>query len=174
MIGWTGVILLLLGMALVLVCVARALQGRSGLPPGQVVYSDTGAWQPNEHSLFSARYHLSGKPDYLVREGTSIIPIEVKSGLAPPAPRDGHVMQLAVYCLLVEDQLGHCPPYGLIHYADRTYKVAFTDDLRAEVLKLLEQMRHHAALPGGPQRDHLSPGRCRGCGQREACDERLD
>jgi len=109
--------------------VARLLAQRLG-----VVYVDTGAWQRNAKPLFSNTYQLTGKPDYLVRERNRIIPVEVKSRAAPDAPYLSHVMQLAAYCLLVEDTLGAAAPYGYVHYRDRTFKVEFTRALRAELL----------------------------------------
>ncbi len=168
-----AIALILLLVALALYLAARGLRLHSGLPRGQVVYSDTGAWRRNERSLFSAAHQVTGKPDYLVRDGGAVVPVEVKSGPAPSAPREGHVMQLAVYCLLVEESLGRRPPYGLIRYDDRTFKVGYTDDLRQGLLSELDRMRNDASLPGGPHRDHHSPRRCAGCGLRESCDERL-
>ena len=81
---------------------ARHLQRASGLPRGRVVYADPGLWGKPEKPLFDAALGLTGKPDYLIRSGKSLIPVEVKSGWAPTAPYDSHVLQLAAYCLLVE------------------------------------------------------------------------
>ena len=83
------------------------------------------------------------------------------------------MLQLAVYCLLVEDSLGRRPPYGLIRYADRSFTVDYTDELRQSLLDMVLQMRQDAALPDGPHRDHHNPRRCAACGLRESCDERL-
>src|SRR5260370_32268139 len=88
--------LLLLG-ALGLWLWARRERVAAGLPSGQVVYVDTGAWQRNEQPLFSNTYQLTGKPDYLVRERSRVIPVEVKSRAAPDEPYLAHVMQLAAY-----------------------------------------------------------------------------
>ena len=167
-------VVILLVAALVLYVFARQLRKRTGLPQGKVIYSDTGAWQRNEQSFFSAAYGVTGKPDYLVRQQKAIIPVEVKSSPAPASPREGHVMQLAVYCLLVEENLGQRPPYGLIHYADRNFRVDYTDELREQTLQTLSKMRQAAELADGPHRSHQNPRRCASCGVRETCDERLD
>src|SRR5436309_14493028 len=95
----TFAILVLLA-AVALWLLARGGREREGLPAGVVVYADTGAWQRNERPLYSARYRLSGKPDYLVRDGQNMIPVEIKSRAAPQTPYLSHVMQLASYCLL--------------------------------------------------------------------------
>ena len=165
--------LFLLVAAVALFVLARRLRQRSGLPRGKVIYSDTGAWRRNEQALFSATYGVTGKPDYLVRDQKAIIPVEVKSSSAPATPREGHILQLAVYCLLVEENLGQRPSHGLIQYADRTFTVDYTDELRENTLRTLGEMRLAAELPSGPHRSHHNPRHCASCGVRDACDERL-
>ena len=100
-----GVLLLL---ALWLYLSAARSQRRSGLPQGRLVYADTGRWSEVSRPYFSQRYRLTGKPDYLVETGDGLVPVEVKHGAAPVGgqPYDSHVMQLAAYCLLVEDAHG--------------------------------------------------------------------
>ncbi len=161
--------------ALALWWLSARLRQRAGLPQGRVIYSDAGAWRRNEQALCAARYRLVGKPDYLVRAGAddAIIPVEVKSGLAPAQPREGHVLQLAAYCLLVEETQGVRPAYGIIQYADRQFAVHYTPRLRAWLLECLEAMRRDAALPQGPTRNHEAPARCATCSVRAACDQRL-
>ena len=164
--------LLLLGGGLLLLRRARRLHEQSGLPQGRVIYADTGAWNRCERPLFSRRYLLTGKPDYLVDDGRTSIPVEVKSTLSPPSPYRSHVLQLAAYCLLVEEEIGQPPPYGIIKYHDQTYAVEYTAQLRAELLSVLAEMRQDlAAADVSPS--HASPNRCRSCGYREECEERL-
>src|SRR5687768_7501856 len=99
-------------------------QQATGLPTGEVVYSDTRAWEQVPEPLLSRRYGLVGKPDYLVRvrsgQQETLVPVEVKSRKRPPVPPEGHILQLATYCLLVEDVHKLRPAYGLLHYADAT------------------------------------------------------
>jgi len=66
-------------------------------------------------SLISARYGLSGRPDCLVRVDDGVVPVELKSGRSPRSgrPYEGHMLQLAAYCLLVEDVCQAFVPYGL-------------------------------------------------------------
>lgn len=172
--------LLLAGALLALVVGAllwlasRRLKRASGLPAGRVIYADTGAWQRNERSLYSKRHRLAGKPDYLVQSGRDIIPVEVKSGPAPEQPHEGHLLQLAAYCLLVAENLGQRPPYGIIQYAGRQFAVEYTPELERRLALALEDMRRAAGSPAGARRNHDWAPRCSGCGVREACDERLD
>ncbi len=167
-------IALLIAAALALWWLSARLRQRAGLPAGRVIYSDAGAWRRNEQPLYAARYQLVGKPDYLVRaEDGAIIPVEVKSGAAPAQPREGHVLQLAAYCLLVEETLGARPAYGIIQYADRQFAVDYTPRLEAQLLQWLGALQRDAALPYGPARSHEAPARCATCGVRAACDQRL-
>jgi CRISPR-associated exonuclease Cas4 len=164
--------LLILIAAIVLWRQARRGREATGLPIGEVVYADTGAWQRNEKPLFSNTYQLVGKPDYLVREGRNLIPVEVKTRAAPAAPYLSHIMQLAAYCLLVEEVLSSPAPYGFIHYRDKTFRVEFTKQLREELLQLLKDMRRdqHARIV---HRSHESAARCAHCGFQAVCGEKL-
>jgi CRISPR-associated exonuclease Cas4 len=148
------------------------LHEQTGLPQGRVIYADTGAWNRCEKALFSRRYLLTGKPDYLVDDGGTKIPVEVKSTLSPPGPYRSHALQLAAYCLLVEEEYGQPPPYGIIKYRDQTHAVEYTAQLRAQLLSLLAEMRQDLAADDvGPS--HANPNRCQSCGYRDECEERL-
>lgn len=165
-------LLLLVGVLLWLA--SRRTREKTGLPEGRVVYSDAGAWTRNERPLFSNRFGLAGKPDYLVRDGDAIIPVEVKTGPAPRHPREGHVLQLAAYCVMVEETMGARPSHGIIKYDDRQFEVDFTPALEDELLDVLEYMREMCDDPHGAERTHNDPRRCARCGVREACDQRVD
>jgi CRISPR-associated exonuclease Cas4 len=170
--------LALLGGWLALRQAART-RHRAGLPRGRVVYADTGDWRPPDAPLFSAAYGLTGKPDYLVETRAGLIPVEVKSSAAPPQPYPSHVLQLAAYCLLVEESEGRAPPHGLIKYADAVFEVAYTPAVRRELLGTLEAMRRwrsqsaRQGTSGGAPRSHDEAPRCAGCGYRGMCDQAL-
>lgn len=165
-------VLALAGASLWLLWRARARQQQAGLPRGRLVYVDTGAWNRCERSLFSNEHRLTGRPDYLVTSREGVVPVEVKSGAAPAVPYAAHVLQLAAYCLLVEGQEASRPRYGILKYDDRAFEIEYTPDLRARLLTTLDAMR--ADLQAGDiDRSHEDAARCRGCGQRTACDRRL-
>jgi CRISPR-associated exonuclease Cas4 len=113
-----------------------------------------------------------GKPDYLVKTGRGLIPVEVKSGPAPAVPYLGHLLQLAAYCLLVEETTGHAPPHGLLKYTDALYEVDFTPELRRELLVTLDEIRQARQAPTA-HRSHQQPGKCAACGYRYTCDESI-
>ena len=154
--------------------IGHRLLARTGLPLRDILYADVGSTFPQLEPLTSLRYGLIGKPDYLVRLTEGIAPIEVKSCRAPASgrPYEGHLFQLAAYCLLVEDVFGVHVPHGLVNYEDRSIQVDFTPSLRASLLELLNEMR---AAKGGEELHigHNRPGKCRSCGFRTVCGESL-
>lgn len=168
-----GIALLLLALGGTLLLRARRMQAASGLPAGTVTYTDTADWQPLQAPLLSRRYGLVGRPDYLVKlaDGATI-PVEVKSRRRPRDIPMPHILQLATYCLLVEDSTKRAPPYGLLHYADATLQIPFTDELRRVVLATADAIRRDRSA-ADVQRDHDDPARCRNCGVRHACGEAL-
>jgi CRISPR-associated exonuclease Cas4 len=170
----------LIVLALILIVVGRlslnrstTLRQKSGLPTGRLIYADTREdWQANDRPLYSSAYHLTGKPDYLVETSLGLIPVEVKSSDAPDVPYLGHLLQLAAYCLLVEEITGRTPPHGLLKYADALYEVDFTQELRRELLKTMADMRQDR-LAETVNRNHDQPQKCLACGFYDVCDEAL-
>ena len=170
---WLLALALLLALGgLLLWLFGRRQRISSGLPAGEVVYADTGAWQRNERPLFSRRYGLSGKPDYLVEERGRFVPVEVKPGRTAATPYDGDILQLAAYCLLAEEEYGQSPPYGYLKYRRQLFRIEYTAGLRRRLLSTLEDMRHAFQardLPPG----HTDPHRCLHCGHHDHCARRL-
>jgi len=171
--GWLLLVALVLGgLGVWLLRRAQAARRETGLPRGRVIYVDTGAWERCERPLFSNRQRLTGRPDYLVRSPRGLIPVEIKSGRAPQQPYPAHVLQLAAYCLLVEEQEGRAPLHGILKYEDRAFEIDYTPALRAELLHVLDDMRQDLAARS-VDRSHDEAGRCQGCGYRDQCDQRL-
>ncbi|WP_322801944.1 CRISPR-associated protein Cas4 [Thermoflexus sp.] len=166
----TGVLLLLLALAIG--GLGWLLQQRAGLPRGEVLEEDMSSARASP-PLFAPRYGLIGRPDYLIRQGKTIIPVEVKATSAPQHPYPSHVMQLIAYCLLVEEALDIRPPYGWIRYRDRSFRVEYTSELREKLLRILASMRQDLRR-GEAHRQHQSPARCRACGFRMICEEAID
>ena len=147
------------------------LQRRSGLPRARLVYSDTGAWQRAEESLFSRQYGLVGKPDYLLESRGQVIPVEVKPSRRSDHPYPADVLQLLAYCLLVEETWGR-PSHGLLHYATGTFRVDYTDAARSLLLERIAEVRAARRASDMP-RSHDEPGRCAACAFRTVCDQSL-
>ncbi len=159
-----------LGVALGLFTAALLLRRQTGLPWQRVAYSDTIGWRRAEQPLIARRFGLVGKPDYLLERGRQLIPIEVKPDRLAREPYPSDVMQLAAYCLLVEETSGVRPAYGLLRYAHQTFKIRFDDRLRQDLLRLVEEMRSADPLITSI-RSHREARRCAGCGFHSTCEE---
>jgi CRISPR-associated exonuclease Cas4 len=144
----------------------------SGLPKAKVIYADTGAWRRCERPLFSPRFHLTGKPDYLVEEGSHIVPVEIKPDRKASEPYEGDVLQLAAYCLLVEEHYGQRPPHGYLKYSQDLFRIDYTSGLGRELQERLDAMRRDWRASDVPP-SHAQPQRCLRCGQRQVCRQRL-
>lgn len=179
--------LFLLVVAVATQLAAHRRSRSTGLPTGTLVYSDTGfavgklaptrindEGKRQERALVSRKYGLTGRPDYLVRTREGIVPVEAKSARRPASsvPYDSHLMQLAAYCLLVEDQLGVSVPFGLIRYSDGGVRVEYTQGLRETLIELLDEIRE-AREADDVHRTHDQRQRCAACGFRDVCDESL-
>jgi CRISPR-associated exonuclease Cas4 len=163
-------ILLIAGLALLVQ--ARARRQAAGLPAGRIVYADTGAWERCEAPLFAPRYRLTGRPDYLVRAGRHLIPVEVKPNRSTTSPYLSDILQLGAYCLLVEEVHHQPPPHGILKYRDAAFEIDYTPGLRQQVLDSLDSIRRDRAADE-VDRSHEEPARCAGCGVRAACNQRL-
>ena len=164
--------LLLIASGSVALCWSRRKREQAGLPQGRVIYADTGAWKRCERPLFSKVHLLTGRPDYLVEERGRVIPVEVKSALSPPTPYRSHVLQLAAYCLLVEEEYGRTPLYGIIKYRDQALAIDCSPRLRAELLDTLAQMRRDLTVDDVAP-SHSNPNRCWRCGYEADCHETM-
>ena len=151
---------------------ARTLQRQSGLPRARLVYDDASAGRPPERPLVSHRHRLSGRPDFLLERGGAILPVEAKPLRRANAPYASDLLQLAAYCLLVEEDLGRTPPAGILRYAEQSWEIAWDAALRARLLETLAAM-DAADEAGGADRSHAQAQRCAGCGMRAHCDQRL-
>jgi CRISPR-associated exonuclease Cas4 len=135
---------------------------------GKIEYIDM-----DESKVFkSDRYGLSGRPDYVIKLADNIIPVEEKRGRTPQGPLFSHVLQVAAYCLLIEDTMGKAPPYGLLKYPEREDEVEYNEDLKKVLVEKLEEMRT-IARTGDAHRNHDRPGKCRNCSRKDVCPEKL-
>ncbi|MCI4347697.1 MAG: Dna2/Cas4 domain-containing protein [Thermoplasmata archaeon] len=119
--------------------------------------------------LRSPRHRISGRPDELrVGRDGRWIPVEIKSR---PTPRSGpptsHRVQIATYCLLVEETTGRSPPFGVLRYGDGgEFRIEWTAELREQLLALRRELAtpyDGRALP--------SPRKCVRCAWRDSCDQ---
>jgi CRISPR-associated exonuclease Cas4 len=138
-----------------------------GLPEGELVYEDAdGQGEP----LSSSAYPLAGKPDYVVRllDGRPV-PIELKLNLHDvTAPHSNHIIQVAAYCLILEDYFVQSPTYGILRYADREFTVEYTPALKKKVIRLLTEMaRCSEQQPPPLAKQRIA--KCRACTFQPIC-----
>ena len=142
------------------------------MPTGRVIYTDSSKWGKVEKPLYDPVLRLTGRPDYLVRHGKQVIPIEVKSSKAPFEPHEWHLYQLAAYCMLVEHEYRSRPPHGILHYSNRTIALDFTPALEAATRATIHEMQMRASQIQ-VERSHHDQYRCLHCGYRSVCDQAL-
>ena len=146
---------------------------RSGIPEGRIVSQDAGRGHKVHRPLVSLRYGLVGKPDYLIETRHGFVPVEIKSRNSPRAgPSDSDLAQLTAYCVLVEEVTGSAPPHGIVKYADRQWRIDYIPRAHGDVLQVIEKIRE--SRQSQPiHRSHNQPARCRACGFKNVCDERI-
>jgi CRISPR-associated exonuclease Cas4 len=149
---------------------AKTMRLVYGIPAGKVIYSDLD--RPGK-VLYSRNLGISGKPDYIVKgRGRSLIPVEIKSGRAKE-PHKNHIMQLAAYCYLVEENYHRSVPYGIIVYSDGLqHKVNFDKYLRSDLLATVDEMKRTLGHDC-PRRAHNYKQRCLHCSFNGSCKSSL-
>lgn len=173
----TGVILLTLAGALVVLlwneqrfqsARRRAQSLRAlGLPEGTLVYEDADGWG---EPLASRTYPLVGKPDYVVQlaDGRPV-PIELKLNVQnATTPYSNHQVQVAAYCLILEDYFAQPPTHGILRYADREFTIEYTPAMRRKVIRLLQQMAL-CSEQELPQLTRQRAAKCRVCTFQPIC-----
>ena len=158
--------------ALVLFWQSARQRSSAGLPGGQVIYSDTRAWGEVEKPFYDPMTGLTGKPDYVVKKGNQLMPVEVKSSQVTDSPYDSHIYQLAAYCYLIEQETGTRPQYGILHYPARTFRIDYTPKLETALLELISEIRYQERRTV-VNRSHETPRRCASCGFQETCKQSL-
>jgi len=133
-----GIFISIFLLSLVLLVLSIWMRRKAGIPMGNVVYSDS---QKIPGEILSAKdIPLRGKPDYLVKKGDQIIPVELKRGKTPQTPYPSHVAQLFAYCYLVRDNFGVRPDYGIVDYPDNDFKLEFPQDGEVEIERLVGEV----------------------------------
>ncbi|MEM3852242.1 MAG: Dna2/Cas4 domain-containing protein [Methanomassiliicoccales archaeon] len=137
--------------------------------PGEVIYLGDGS-----HPLLQTSDGLiRGRPDFIVKDGGKIYPVEFKSGRIPQGPLFSHIIQLAAYCKLVEDNYGYRPEAGFIYYMEGNH---FEIDYDTGIEQILQQKIEEmiaASMSGSVHRNHNRPGKCLTCSRRGICPEKL-
>jgi CRISPR-associated exonuclease Cas4 len=151
--------------------IRRSVQNKKksyGIPDGFILYSDLNV---PATALFSKRYRLTGKPDYIIKKENRCVPVEVKTGNGP-YPHQSQKLQLAAYCQILEDTSGEFVPEGILVYNNVPYTIRFDPKLRFELESVMKTMR--ACIRSGVvKRNHQEPGRCRHCSMKQCCNDNI-
>lgn len=139
-----------------------------GIPEGKITYTDLD--KPNK-PIFSNRLKLVGKPDYIVKRNEKYIPVELKSG-SPDIPFKNHVLQLAAYCLILEDVKRTRVPFGVLAYGNHQHIIPFDKNLRKELKEVIDEIRSKISEKV-VKRNHNFANRCMFCSFRDYCDVKL-
>lgn len=149
-------------LALLLLVVALRARAKRGLGAGETEALD-------DVTLYSERLGLVGRPDRIVRRGEIYVPEEWKSSIHVS---HGHRLQLATYFLLIEEEYGVRPPYGVVVLGDGSrVEVKNTPALRAEVLTVAAAIRVRRTRLAEPVPVNQPASKCRRCGQRANCGQ---
>ena len=126
--------------------------------------------------LKSRKYNLAGRPDYMINEKDSHIPVEVKTGRRPKAPFFSHVLQIGAYCLLSEETFQRSPSHGQIRYGfdSEPHEVEWEPKLKNLVVEKIEEMNDILDGKTEAHRNHKRAGKCNNCSRRKGCPERLE
>lgn len=173
MVDWVilGIAFLLLALLLVKNAkpTMRKLTARDDVRGYALIYADQKQSKKREEDfgklLYSAKYELQGKPDYVFQSPIlkKIVPVELKSGAIGEAdfPHHGDLLQLGAYFLILEDVYGQKPPFGRLVYQDYMFEIKNTAKLRNEVLGTMKEMRE--MLQYGVGKAKPSFATCRPC-----------
>lgn len=116
--------------------------------------------------LWSERLGLSGRADAVEVDGDVVRPVEYKSGVRHGSAAD---LQVCAQALCLEEMLGVDIPFGYVWYGGprRRAKVAFTCELRAEVERIVAEIKGQlisGILPPAPNDE-----RCLECQLHSHC-----
>ena len=170
---WVIIIMVCLLILLLMVKHAKPniqkLTARDDVRGYALIYADQKQGKKHEEDfgklLYSAKYELQGKPDYVFQNPITkkIVPVELKSGVIDEAdfPHHGDLLQLGAYFLILEDVYGQKPPFGRIVYQDYMFEIKNTAKIRNEVLGTMKEMRD--MLQYGVGKAKPSFATCRPC-----------
>ena len=147
----------------------QKLTARDDVRGYALIYADQKQGKKHEEDfgklLYSAKYELQGKPDYVFQSPIlkKIVPVELKSGTIgeEELPHHGDLLQLGAYFLILEDVYGQKPPFGRIVYQDYMFEIKNTTKIRNEVLATMKEMRD--MLQYGVGKAKPSFATCRPC-----------
>jgi CRISPR-associated exonuclease Cas4 len=100
------------------------------------------------------------------------IPIEVKTGAYREA-QENHILQLAAYCHLLEENYNNFVPYGILIYSNKArFKIPFDPKTRFDLESAIKNIRY-ILKTGKISRNHNEISKCKNCSMKYYCDFKL-
>ena len=136
---------------------------------GKITYNDLIA---PAKPLFSKKYMIAGKPDYIIKNNSRYIPVEFKSG-NHSYPMKNHVLQLAAYCQLIEDNYNDFVPFGVLVYNNNSdFKIPFDPKTRYELENTVKKMRYILRTEN-ISLNHSDSNKCKTCSMKNNCNIKI-
>jgi CRISPR-associated exonuclease Cas4 len=159
---------LLIATAVVLKIHSRKAREKSGIPRGRLIHADSKLMKVQK-TLFSQRLMLAGKPDAVIMRDGECIPVEIKIREPPKSPYESHIMQLAAYCFLLEEN-GYRVTRGIILYrgkkTQREFVIDYSTELKAKLILAVEDIRNLKSRP-----PRIFDIKCDFCSLKKQCEE---
>lgn len=158
---------------LIIFATLRWIWGRWQTQTQVMIYHGQAA-KPYPKTLQALDFGLSGRPPYwLPLTGGGGIPLLLKNNPAPPQAHEAHILQVIAYCLLLAENTGQHPPFGVIRYGDgRTFEVDFDEDAVEYLARTMDEMEANRQRTE-VHISHQDPQRCFACSHRAHCNQRL-
>ena len=126
----------------------------------KTIYSDHK--EKPEKALFSSKYGIVGKPDFILHTKDGLLPLEIKHSVRPNQPYFSHVMQLVSYCLLIEEEKGTTPKYGFVQYkGGQPFAIPYTERMKSFLINTINEMREY--LDSGIAPEQVRNYKCKNC-----------
>ncbi len=130
----------------------------------------------SEIKINSKKLNLVGVIDKLEVYENKIIPFELKTGSMPvEGVWPSHRVQLAAYCMLLEENYDTKINGGFVHYLDgkEKRKIILNPFLKAEIIQLIKEVENLLRQKEIPEMQE-NENKCKNCGLKESCfNERL-
>ncbi len=123
----------------ILLVFVRNREKQIGSLRGKILYQDTQS-HPGK-TLIARSLMLGGKPDYILKTDTSIVPVEIKTGKTPRNPYLIHTMQLMAYCYIAHEAFGIRPQGGILKYPHKEFSLAYTKEAEESVRKIVKEIQ---------------------------------
>ena len=146
----------------------RIMREKRRLGKGTITYIDD---LNNAPLLVDEELCIRGRPDYIIFRDGEHIPVEEKTGRTPQGPYFSHIMQMAAYIILVQQNMGKSTK-GLIKYEYVDHEIVLDGKTKKTFIEIRNRL-DDAIRSGIVHRNHNRAGKCKGCSRREDCPENL-